>query len=58
MVDGAAFVELTEDDVKTMIKPLGQVKRVLRLIKSKINSEVSLHILIPYSTSAYLLYLS
>ncbi len=41
MVDGAAFVELTDDDVKNMIKPLGQVKRVVRLIKSKTNSEVT-----------------
>lgn len=38
-VDGAAFLDLSEGDVKTMVKPLGHVKRVLRLIsgaKSKV----------------------
>jgi hypothetical protein len=33
-VDGAAFLDLSEDDVKMMVKPLGHVKRVLRLISS------------------------
>ena len=31
---GAAFLELSEDDVKSMVKPLGQVKRIVRLISS------------------------
>ena len=39
VVDGAAFLDLTEEDVKTLIKPIGYVKRLVRLIKSK--SEVS-----------------
>ena len=33
-VDGAAFLDLTEKDVKTMVKPLGHIKRVLRLIST------------------------
>ena len=33
-VDGAAFLDLSEDDVKMMVKPLGHVKRVLRLLCS------------------------
>ena len=33
-VDGAAFLDLSEDDVKTMVKPLGHVKRVLQLLSS------------------------
>ena len=32
-VDGEAFLELTEQDVKEMIKPLGQVKKIMRLQK-------------------------
>ena len=31
-VDGAAFLDLTEKDVKTMVKALGHVKHVLCLI--------------------------
>lgn len=33
-VDGAAFLDLTEGDVKTLVKPLGHVKHVLRLISN------------------------
>ena len=33
-MDGAAFLDLSEDDVKMMVKPLGHVKRVLRLVSS------------------------
>ena len=33
-VDGAAFLDLTENDVKTMVKPLGHEKRVLCLIST------------------------
>lgn len=43
-VDGAAFLDLSEDDVKTMIKPLGHVKRVLCLISS-VKSKVITHTL-------------
>ena len=38
-VDGAALLDLSEGDVKMMVKPLGHVKRVLRLtsnIKTKV----------------------
>ena len=30
-IDGAAFQELTECDVKYLVKPLGIVKKVIRL---------------------------
>lgn len=33
-IDGTAFGELTEDDVKTIIKPLGVVKKIMRLQRS------------------------
>ena len=33
-IDGEAFLELTEVDVKDMIKPLGQVKKVMRIQKA------------------------
>ena len=39
-MDEAAFLERTESDVKTMVKPLCHVKRVLRLISS-VKSTVS-----------------
>ena len=32
-IDGAAFFDLTENDVKEMIKPLGQVKKIIRIQK-------------------------
>ena len=40
MVDGAAFVELTESDVKELVKALGLVKRIMRL-QQQIKSESS-----------------
>lgn len=30
-IDGSAFLDLTEADVKELIKPLGTVKRIIRL---------------------------
>ena len=30
-IDGASFCELTEQEIKSMIKPIGVVKRILRL---------------------------
>ena len=47
-VDGAAFLELSEADIKTMVKPLGHVKRILRLL-SAIKPKVSavLYVAIP-----------
>ena len=30
-IDGAAFFELTEKDVKEMIKPMGQIKKIMRI---------------------------
>ena len=45
-VDGAAFLDLSEDDVKMMVKPLGHVKRVLRLlsnIKTKVMMQFSIY---------------
>ena len=33
-MDGAAFLDLSEEDVKTLVKPLGHIKRVLRLVAS------------------------
>lgn len=32
-IDGEAFFDLTEQDVKDMINPLGQVKKVMRIQK-------------------------
>ena len=29
-IDGAAFLELTESDVKGMVRPLGTVKKIMR----------------------------
>ncbi len=37
LIDGAAFMELSESDVKSLVKPLGQVKKISRLISSKAN---------------------
>lgn len=37
-IDGEAFCELSETDIKAIIKPLGIVKRIIRLQKSIINS--------------------
>ena len=34
MIDGAALADLTEQDVESLVKPLGQVKRIVRLINS------------------------
>ena len=42
-VDGAALLDLSEDDVKIMVKPLGHVKRVLRLISS-VKTKVITHV--------------
>ena len=50
-VDGAAFLDLSEDDLKLIVKPLGHVKRVLRLIssvKTKVISSMWLLTLLPY----------
>ena len=33
-IDGSAFMDLTEADIKQLIKPLGAVKKILRLQKS------------------------
>lgn len=30
-IDGEAFLDLTEGDVKEIVKPLGQVKKIMRL---------------------------
>ena len=35
-IDGEAFCELTEEDVKAIVKPLGVVKRITRLLKSAV----------------------
>ena len=35
-IDGAAFMELSESDVKSLVKPLGQVKKIVRLVNSKV----------------------
>lgn len=32
-VDGECFLELSESDVKEIVKPLGIVKKILRLIR-------------------------
>ena len=32
-IDGSAFMDLTEADIKQLIKPLGAVKKILRLQK-------------------------
>lgn len=32
-IDGETFLELSEDDVKSLVKPLGVVKKILRLQK-------------------------
>lgn len=32
-IDGESFLELSEEDIKTMVKPLGIVKKILRLQK-------------------------
>ena len=32
-IDGPAFCELTEEEIKQMVKPLGVVKRIIRLQK-------------------------
>lgn len=37
-IDGAAFTELTEGEVKAIVKPLGVVKKILRLQKSIVQS--------------------
>ena len=34
MIDGTALGELTEGDIKSLVKPLGQVKRIVRAINS------------------------
>ena len=36
MIDGEAFLELTEVDVKELVKPLGVVKKILRLLREVI----------------------
>lgn len=41
-MDGTALMDLTEGDEKSMMKLLGHVKRMLQLVKAKVNSEVSL----------------
>ena len=41
-IDGPAFIELTENDIKTMIKPLGVVKKILRLQKSVVRLKLAL----------------
>ena len=33
-IDGEAFCELTEEDIKQMVQPLGVVKKICRLQKS------------------------
>lgn len=33
-IDGRDFLELTENDVKELVKPLGQVKKIIRLQKT------------------------
>lgn len=33
-IDGEAFLELSEDDIKEIIKPLGVVKKVSRILKT------------------------
>lgn len=33
-IDGSAFMELTEADIKQLIKPIGVVKKIIRLQKS------------------------
>ena len=37
-IDGIAFSELSEDEVKAIVKPLGVVKKIIRLQKSAIVS--------------------
>ena len=36
-IDGASFLELTETDIKEIVKPLGIVKKILRL-KRKVSA--------------------
>ena len=35
MIDGTAFDDLTEVDVKEMVKPIGVVKHIIRLQRDK-----------------------
>ncbi len=32
-IDGESFLELTESDIKELVKPLGVVKKIIRLVR-------------------------
>lgn len=53
-VDGESFLELAESDVKELVKPLGVVKKIVKLLR-----EVNLKLCIPtcmqYSTGTMML---
>jgi hypothetical protein len=36
MIDGESFMELTEVDIKELVKPLGVVKKIIRLLREVI----------------------